>query len=101
MTRNAWHRLPGPGGLTSHVFVDVLGRRWLVRHCGHPTAHRPFSAYTHDGEPVPQPITGKAWETSTAAKAHLEELAREDVARLFDEAAARVLAGDSIVVVRP
>jgi hypothetical protein len=88
-TRNVWLRSTMPGGFPAFVFVDFLGRRWRVHHCGHPTAHRPFSVWRPDGEPVPGP-TGNAWERSSAARAEVERLARADVLRLIDEAAARV-----------
>lgn len=76
---SGWDSRPAPSGVgTWHRHPSG----WRVRHCGHPTAHRPWRLIDPEGETVRTP-DGLAWTHLPDAK----------------KAAEAVLAGEAHVVV--
>jgi len=58
MEARGWTRVDGGKGKLGAVWVHRAG--WELRHCGHPTAHYPWSLYNPAGETVAAP-NGRAW----------------------------------------
>ena len=76
-----WESWPAPNGVgTWHRHTS----RWRVRHCGHPTAHRPWMVWSPEGLAM-LTEAGLAWSHLADAKAAVEAILRGEATTREDE----------------
>ena len=64
-----WARVDGGRGTCWGMFEHSSG--WQIRHCGHPTALRPYQLFRPDGSEVRAP-NGLAWQKLAHAAAEAQ-----------------------------
>lgn len=85
MRRAGWERLSRPGCKLSARWMHT-DSRWLVRHCGHPTANWPYFAVAPDPSPAElvTSFTGRGFRTLTNAFETIEAHLRGEL-KLYED----------------